>query len=97
MTMAKRFLPFAIVFSHLVLSAGGQLNNFAADSAHACQAPMQCADSPRDCKEPVKYLGETDRCACFSCEYGRQSQRILCTSNEADKRTLMLMSKGKTP
>lgn len=97
--MAKRFLPFAIVFWLLLLSAGGQFNNFAADSAPACQAGTECADSPKDCKEPVKYLGETNRCACFSCEYGRQSQRILCTSNEADKRTFMLMqSKGrKTP
>ena len=94
--MAKRFLPAAIVFSLLVLSAGGQVNNFAADSAPACQAGPQCADSPNGCKAPVKYLGETDRCACFSCEYGRPSQRILCTSNEADKRTFMLMTK-RTP
>jgi len=96
--MLKRFLPFAIVLWLLIFSAGGQLNNFAADSAPApvCQAGMQCADSPRDCREPVKYLGETERCACFSCEYGRQSQKILCTSNEADKRAFMLMTK-KTP
>ena len=96
--MAKRFLPFAIVFWLFVLSAGIQSHNFAADSAPApaCQTGAQCADSPKDCKDPVKYLGETNRCACFSCEYGRQSQRILCTSNEADKRAFMLMSKGRT-
>jgi hypothetical protein len=94
--MFKRFLPFAIVFLLFAVSPGGQLRNFAADSAPACQSGPQCADSPRDCREPVKYLGETDRCACFSCEYGRQSQRILCTSNEADKRAFMLMTK-KTP
>ena len=95
--MIKRFLPFAIVFLLFVLSTGVQFRNFAADSAApACQSGAQCADSPKDCREPVKYLGETDRCACFSCEYGRPSQRILCTSNEADKRAFMLMSKGKT-
>ena len=94
--MVKRFLPFAIVFLLFVLSTGVQFRNFAADSAPACKSGAQCADSPKDCKGPVKYLGETDRCACFSCEYGRPSQRILCTTNEADKRTFMLLTKGKT-
>jgi hypothetical protein len=96
--MAKRFLLLAIAFWLFVLSAGVQVHNFAAHSTPACQSAQDCADSPRDCKEPVKYLGETNRCACFSCEYGRPNQRILCTTNEADKRTFMLMqSKGRKP
>ena len=44
-----------------------------------------CADPPDTCRLPVKYLGEKDGCACFSCEHGRRTQRIICTANEDDK------------
>jgi hypothetical protein len=54
-----------------------------------------CADPPTDCKSPVKYLGENDGCACFTCEYGRKTQRIVCTANENDKNTLMAQTKPK--
>ena len=54
-----------------------------------------CADSPRDCKSPVKYLGDKDGCACFTCEYGKRTQRIICTANEEDKITLMAQSRAR--
>ena len=52
-----------------------------------------CQDSPNDCKLPVKYLGERDGCACFTCEYGKSTQRIICTANESDKNTLMAQTR----
>ena len=54
-----------------------------------------CQDSPSECKLPVKYLGERDGCACFTCEYGKRTQRIICTANEGDKTTLMAQTRVK--
>ena len=44
-----------------------------------------CADAADDCRLPVKYLGEKDGCACFACEHGKRTQKIICTANEDDK------------
>ena len=57
----------------------------------ATQSISKCSDSPTMCKTPVKYLGESAGCACFACEHGRKTQKILCTKNEADKRTFKLL------
>ena len=54
-----------------------------------------CADAADTCKLPVKYLGEKDGCACFSCEHGKRTQRIICTANEDDKIKLMAKVKVK--
>ncbi|HKE56769.1 MAG TPA: hypothetical protein VKB46_08710 [Pyrinomonadaceae bacterium] len=52
-----------------------------------------CADATKDCKSPVKYLGEKDGCACFACEFGKPTQRIICTANQDDKNKLMAQSR----
>jgi hypothetical protein len=36
----------------------------------------------------VKFLGEKDRCSCFACEYGKKTQRVICTTSEQDKNFL---------
>jgi hypothetical protein len=48
-----------------------------------------CSDQPKDCKLPTKYLGEKDGCACFACEYGKKTQRVICTDNKTNKELLM--------
>ena len=56
------------------------------------QSVSACSDSPTLCKSPVKFLGESKAgCACFACEYGKTTQRILCTNIEADKRSFKLL------
>src|SRR5688572_19361824 len=54
-----------------------------------------CADPADTCNLPVKYLGEKDGCACFSCEHGRRTQKIICTANEDDKMKLIARVKPK--
>jgi hypothetical protein len=56
-----------------------------------------CGDSATDCKSPVKYLGDNKGCSCFACEYGKKTQRVLCSNNEAEKnkfRALLPKRKG---
>jgi hypothetical protein len=65
-----------------------------ADSAQArIQQPpppqRTCADQPKVCKLPVKYLGEKAGCACFACEYGKTTQRVSCTKNKTDRAMYM--------
>ncbi len=74
-----------------------QLNQVSASHGNTASVNIVagCQDSPTDCKLPVKYLGERDGCACFTCEYGKKTQRIICTTNEADKTTLMAQTKVK--
>jgi len=72
-------------------------------STHRASAPgvtvtaknADCVDSPDACKLPVKYLGEKDGCACFACEHGKPTQRIICTSSEDDKIKLIARVKAK--
>ena len=53
----------------------------------ACtQTVSACSDSPAVCKAPVKSLGESKAgCACFACDYGKKTQKVLCTNKVADK------------
>jgi|KBSSwiStaDraftv2_1062776.scaffolds.fasta_scaffold273203_3 hypothetical protein len=56
------------------------------------QSVSACSDLPTACKAPVKFLGESKAgCACFACEYGRKTQKILCTNKEADKKSFKLL------
>ena|SRR5215217_6028612 len=56
------------------------------------QSVSACSDPPTLCKAPVKFLGESKAgCACFACEYGRKTQRILCTNKETDKKSFKLL------
>ena len=72
-------------------------------STHRASAPRisvtannaGCADQADTCKLPVKYLGEKDGCACFSCEHGKRTQKIICTANEDDKIKLIARVKAK--
>jgi hypothetical protein len=54
-----------------------------------------CADPPDACKLPVKYLGEKDGCACFACEHGKATHRIISTANEDDKIKLIAKSRAR--
>jgi len=90
--MSKRYLclgalALCLLFSLSVVVGRADL----AGRSLEPQRPGQCADDPNECKAPAKYLGENNRCACFSCEYGSKNQRILCTSREADKKQFMLI------
>jgi hypothetical protein len=49
------------------------------------QYAQSCSDSAADCKSPVKYLGDNKGCSCFACEYGKKTQKILCSNNIAEK------------
>lgn len=75
----------------LLLLAAGDYRAVSPVVSRGVQSVGECSDSPKDCKTPVKYLGESKGCACFACEYGKRTQKILCTRNEADKRTLKLL------
>jgi hypothetical protein len=59
-------------------------------SPGAGQGPVKvaCAGDASACKWPVKSLGEKDGCACFACEYGRKTQRVICVGKEKDKSLL---------
>src|SRR5256885_6774766 len=56
-----------------------------------------CSGQPKDCKLPSRYLGEKDGCACFTCEYGKKTQRVICTNNTRDKESLRLKVRQSTP
>ncbi len=82
-----------LLVGSLIPSAGINRASAAHGEAMIVNIVQRCQDSPNDCKLPVKYLGERDGCACFTCEYGKSTQRIICTSNESDKNTLMALTR----
>ncbi len=44
------------------------------------KAPSECAN--------VKFLGESDGCACFVCNPNTPKRKVVCTKNAAEKRAL---------
>ncbi len=60
----------------------------AAFLAFAPQPGDSCSDSIANCRDPVKYLGSQNGCACFACEYATSTQHNICTRNTADRDTL---------
>ena len=79
-------LLFFLVVSLFPLASVNQASTHGASAVRvSVTVNNACADSPDSCKLPVKYLGEKDGCACFSCEHGRPAQKIICTASEDDK------------
>jgi hypothetical protein len=54
------------------------------------KAPSECAN--------VKFLGESDGCACFVCNPNTPKRKVVCTKNAAEKRALYkLRDQGAKP
>ena len=90
-TFTSRYLLFASLLFMLFALSAGHPRALNSGASPGVQSASECSDSPLDCKRPVSYLGESKGCACFACEYGRKTQRILCTRKEADKRAFKLL------
>lgn len=52
-----------------------------------------CSDSIKDCKPPRDYNSENDGCTCFDCEKGTPNQKMVCTRDETDVKTLFALVK----
>lgn len=61
------------------------------------QVKVECGGAAKDCLWPVKSLGEKAGCACFACEYRSKKQRVICTANVQDKKTLRKLELEKKP
>ena len=88
-------LVFSLQLS-LVLSA----RTFGAHTpGHTGRAHAQssCSGKSNDCKLPTRYLGEKNGCACFTCEYGKKTQRLICTDNRQERLSLMSKVRLSTP
>jgi hypothetical protein len=80
----------SLVFAVCILATAG----LAADSAQGRSArrfaaQRSCSDLPKDCKLPVRYLGEKGGCSCFACEYGQKTQHASCTNNKQDREAFL--------
>ena len=78
--------------SQAELSTGRALGNYSA-SVLAWLPQDACSDSVDNCNDPVKYMGSNGDCACFACEYGKQTQHNVCTKNQRDKEKLFKRAK----
>lgn len=58
-------------------------------SGAALSQTDSCSDPIDKCRNPVKYLGANDDCACFACEYGTSTQHNVCTKKQSDKDALL--------
>jgi hypothetical protein len=48
-----------------------------------------CNDEAKECGPPTCYLGESDGCSCYVCNFGDKSkQRRVCTKNMKDRELL---------
>ncbi len=67
-----------------------------APSAAPPAPQSECNGAAKDCKWPVKFIGEKNGCSCFACEYGKPTQRVICTKSDEDKRTLRKLELERT-
>ncbi|MFY9610928.1 MAG: hypothetical protein WAU45_20245 [Blastocatellia bacterium] len=58
------------------------------EEAYANVGQDQCSDPIENCKPPVRFVGDKDGCACFACEHGKRTQRLVCTRDESNKKIL---------
>jgi hypothetical protein len=85
-----------LLFGSLIPVAGTKRVDPAHREALISSTVNACTnDSPNGCNLPVKYLGERDGCACFTCEYGKTTQRIICTADNDAKNTLIARTKSR--
>ncbi len=54
-----------------------------------------CSASIKECKLPVKFMGQAKSCQCFACKYGTQKQYVICTDN-VDTAILLHQRAGKS-
>ena len=80
-----RLIKAAVVLSIAFLPFLGTRQNVVTANLAAEQYAQSCSDSVGNCKAPVKYLGDNKGCSCFACEYGKKTQKILCSNNIAEK------------
>lgn len=51
-------------------------------------AEQDCSASADQCGKPVCWAGDQGDCSCFTCEYGKPHQHVVCTKNKNDKNAL---------
>lgn len=56
---------------------------------HHDTGPAQCSGKATDCKKPAKFLSKEGDCICFSCEYGTENQKAVCTRNRDEAKALV--------
>ncbi len=79
-------LAHPVLQGDLVVARAGSL-------ALAPPSGDSCSDSIANCKNPVKYLGSQNGCACFACEYATSTQHNICTRNTTDRDALFKRAK----
>ena len=90
-TSPSSYIRLASLLLMLLFLSAGNYRALGPQAVAGGQSVVQCSALPKDCKKPVKYLGESKGCACFACEYRKTTQKILCTRNEADKKSFKLL------
>ncbi len=86
-----RLIEAAALLFVLLIPFFGTYKEVVTANSSETQSAASCSDSAINCKAPVKYLGDNNGCACFVCEYGRKTQKILCSMNVAEKNKFRAM------
>ena len=55
-------------------------------------AGQECLGKAEQCKPEIRFLGEKDGCACFTCQTGTKNEHVVCTKEEKDKTVLFQLS-----
>ena len=94
-SMRRPYLPRlikpAVLLFVLLIPFFGPYKEVVTANLSEAQSPASCSDSAANCRAPVKYLGDNKGCSCFVCEYGRKTQKILCSMNVAEKNKFRAM------
>src|SRR5258708_23138721 len=80
---------FLLLASQLLIFDPGPLAQDPEQNPGSKATPGQCAGKASDCKEPVKFLSKEGECVCFSCEYGKRSQKTVCTTSKDEEKLLV--------
>lgn len=80
-----RIIKLAVVLLVLLVPFMGNYKGAAIANLSDAQYAESCRDYAANCKAPVKYLGDKTGCSCYACEYGRKTQKILCSNDWAEK------------
>ena len=92
-----RLIKPAVLLFVLLIPFFGPYKEVVTANLSEAQDAESCSDSTVNCKAPVRYLGDNKGCSCFACEFGKKTQKILCSKDQTEKnkfRALLPKTRG---
>lgn len=85
MRLPHAVLGFLLLWEILASATPMRVPLFTAERLNMILQDAENADVSQQCKQPVCWAGDTEDQSCYTCEYGKSSQHVVCTPKGSKK------------